>query len=274
MKIIVTEAQLKYLVENVETTNNDKDDCLPEKITEWNEVDYSIKDIKDGKILNYGDKDTKEGNALKKIQKKLGIGVDGEYGIGTLKALSKSLSIDLCKQKDYSIPIGVNGIKKLGIDENLVITKENREDYILASTLVIENFNASQEELYAILSSIKNRANTCNKSMEHMVLIPKQYSTWDYYNKLDVEGKKKELKDRLENHIENKNLDKFLKVVKDFKKSGTLTKVNHYFTKERADKADSMELDTPIAKSYRNNKNTVQRIGDHVFWWDTSHRCN
>jgi hypothetical protein len=274
MKIIVTETQLKYLVENVESTNNTKDDCLPEKITEWNEVDYSIKDVKGGKILNYGDKDTKNGNALKKIQKKLGIGVDGEYGVGTLKALAKELDIDLCKQKDYNIPIGPNSIKKLGIKENLVITKENREDYILASTLVIENFNASNTELFAILSSIKNRANTCNKSMEHMVLIPKQYSTWDYYNKLDKEGKKKELKERLENHIENKNLDKFLKVVKDFKGSGSLTKVNHYFTKELAKKADNMELNSPIAKSYRKNKKSIQRIGDHVFWWDSSHRCN
>ena len=274
MKIIVTETQLKYLVENVESTKNTKDDCLPKKITEWREVDYSVKDIKGGKTLNYGDKDAKNGNALKKIQKKLGIGVDGEYGVGTLKALAEKLGIDLCKQKDKNIPIGPNGIKKLGIKENLVITKENREDYILASTLVIENFNASNTELFAILSSIKNRANTCNKSMEHMVLIPKQYSTWDYYNKLDKEGKKKELKERLENHIENKNLDKFLKVVKDFKGSGTLTKVNHYFTKELAKKADDMELNSPIAESYRNNKKSIQKIGDHIFWWDSSHRCN
>jgi len=274
MKIIITENQLKYIINEQNNTEVTEKKCLPEPIKEWNEVDYSVKDVKDGKILNYGDKDTKEGNALKKIQKKLGIGVDGEYGVGTLKALAKELDIDLCKQKDYNIPIGPNGMKKLGIKENLVITKENREDYILASTLVIENFNASNTELFAILSSIKNRANTCNKSMEHMVLIPKQYSTWDYYNELDKEGKKKELKERLENHIENKNLDKFLKVVKDFKGSGSLTKVNHYFTKDLANKADTMELNSPIAKSYRKNKKSIQRIGDHVFWWDSSHRCN
>lgn len=274
MKIIITENQLKYIINEQNNTEVTEKKCLPEPIKEWNEVDYSVKDVKDGKILNYGDKDTKEGNALKKIQKKLGIGVDGEYGVGTLKALAKELDIDLCKQKDYNIPIGPNGMKKLGIKENLVITKENREDYILASTLVIENFNASNTELFAILSSIKNRANTCNKSMEHMVLIPKQYSTWDYYNELDKEGKKKELKERLENHIENKNLDKFLKVVKDFKGSGSLTKVNHYFTEELAKKADNMELNSPIAKSYRKNKKSAQRIGDHVFWWDSSHRCN
>lgn len=273
MKIIVTETQLKYLVENVETTNNSKGDCLPEKITEWNEVNYTVKDIKDGKTLNYGDKDTKEGNALKKIQKKLGIIADGEYGYGTLNALAEKLGIDLCKQKDYKIPIGSNGLKKLDIKENIPITKENREDYILASTLVVENFNASDVELYAILSSIKNRSITCKRSMEDMVLIPKQYSTWDYYNTLGKEEKKVELKNRLENHVENKNLDKFLKVVKEYKKSGKLIKVNHYFTKERADKSDSMELNTAIAKSYRNNKNSVQKIGDHVFWWDLSHRC-
>lgn len=274
MKIIITENQLKYIINEQNNTEVTEKECLPEPIKEWNEVDYSVKDVKDGKILNYGDKDTKEGNALKKIQKKLGIGVDGEYGVSTLKALAKELDIDLCKQKDYNIPIGPNGMKKLGIKENLVITKENREDYILASTLVIENFNASNTELFAILSSIKNRANTCGESMEHMVLIPKQYSTWDYYNKLDKEGKKKELKERLENHIENKNLDKFLKVVKGFKRSGSLTKVNHYFTKELAKKADNMELNSPIAKSYRQNKESRQTIGDHVFWWDSSHRCN
>lgn len=270
MKIIITESQLKYILKE---QNNTKNECLPELVKEWNVVDYSVKDVKDGKILNYGDKDTKNGNALKKIQEKLGVVVDGEYGIGTLNALAKELDIKLCNQTDYNIPIGPNGIKKLGIKENIVITPENREDYILASTLVVENFNASKKELYAILSSIKNRANTCNKSMEDMVLLPKQYSTWDYYNTLSKKQKSMELKKRLENHLENKNLDEFLKVVKSFKQSGSLTKVNHYFTNDLAKDADNGELTSTIAKSYLNNKNSSKVIGDHTFWWDSSHRC-
>jgi len=273
MKIIITENQLEYIINEQNNTEVTEKECLPEPIKEWNEVDYSVKDVKDGKILNYGDKDTKNGNALKKIQKKLGVGVDGEYGVGTLKALAKELDIDLCKQKDYNIPIGPNGIKKLGIKENIVITKENREDYILASTLVVENFNASDKELYAILSSIKNRANTCGKTMEDMVLLPKQYSTWDYYNTLSKDDKFKELKDRLENHIENKNLNKFLKVVKGFKDSGSLTKVNHYFTNDLAKKAEEGKFTSDIAKSYLKNKKSSKVIGDHTFWWDKSHRC-
>jgi hypothetical protein len=270
MKIIITEDQLKYII------NEQEVECLPNPIKEWNEVNYLLKDVKDGKILNYGDKDTKNDNALKKIQKKLGVAVDGEYGVGTLKALAKKLDIKLCKQKDYNIPIGPIAVGRLFKKGTLTTTKENREDedHILASTLVIENFNGSNDELYAILSSIKNRANKCKKTMEDMVLLPSQYSTWNYYNTLDKEDKSKELKDRLENHIKNKNLNNFLKVVKDFKNSGTLTHVNHYFTNSLAKMANKGTLNSAIAKSYRKNKKSSKVIGGHTFWWDSEHRCN
>lgn len=129
MKIIITENQLEYIIKKQNNTKVKEKECLPKPVKEWNEVDYSVKNVKDGKILNYGDKDTKNGNALKKIQKKLGVGVDGEYGVGTLKALAKKLKIDLCKQKDYNIPIGPNGIKKLGIEENIKLNKDNLKDF-------------------------------------------------------------------------------------------------------------------------------------------------
>jgi len=265
--------ELTSLIE-IYSKESTEEECLPKPVEKWNEVNYSVKDIKEGKILNYGDRDTKNTNALKKIQDKLGVVIDGEYGVGTLKALAKELDIDLCEQTNYNIPIGPNAIKNLGIKESLIITKENREDYILASTLAIENQNAGKKELYAILSTIKNRADKCNKSMEYMVLLPQQYSTWNYYNGLSAEEKKKELKNRLENHIENKNLNNFLKVVKDFKKGGVISNYNHYFTNELADEADNGELTNSIAQSYLDNKDNSKVIGDHTFWWDKNHKCS
>ena len=122
--------------------------------------------------------------AIKRIQKKLRINDDGYYGKTMLRKLAKELDIDLCKQKNNDIPIGPNGLTKLGFFE-VTLPQEGTdeyENYILASTLVGECTRCKGDELFAIYSTIKRRSG--NESMVDTVLKPKQYSTWNGYNRL------------------------------------------------------------------------------------------
>ena len=41
MKIIITENQLEYIINEQNNTEVTEKECLPEPIKEWNEVDYS-----------------------------------------------------------------------------------------------------------------------------------------------------------------------------------------------------------------------------------------
>ena len=182
--------------------------CVPTGETEFNEVDVSFYDmVRNGSILNYGDYDLDKTHPIHVIQKKLGISSDGYYGKDMLKALSTKLNIDLCKQINNNIPLGPNGLKKLGLYVNI---PKDDEDYILASTLVGENQRAGTKELNAILSTIKNRADKCGYSMKDSVLKGKQYSTWNYFNRLDNEGKFEELHNRITNQ-KVKGFNKMLK---------------------------------------------------------------
>ena len=124
MKIIITENQLKTII----LKEQEEKKCLPEK-KEWNEVDYSVENIEKGDILNIWDKDTKDDNALKKIQVKLGLTDDGKYGTDTLEALAKKLNVDICKQKNNNIPVGKNTIKSLGIKSISKVKKEDLKDF-------------------------------------------------------------------------------------------------------------------------------------------------
>ena len=192
MRIVITENQYTTLVEQVGVR------CVPTGKTEFNKVSVSFYDmLRNGSILNYGDYDSDKTHPIYVIQKKLGINRDGYYGKDMLKALSINLDVDLCKQINNNIPLGPNALKKLGLYVNI---PENNEDYILASTLVGENQKADKKELNAILSTIKNRADKCGYSMKDSVLKGKQYSTWNYYNRLNDEGKFEELHNRIINH--------------------------------------------------------------------------
>ena len=139
-----------------------------------------------------------------------------------LKALSNQLNIDLCKQINNNIPLGPNGLKKLDL---YVEIPQDNEDYILASTLVGENQRAGEKELNAILSTIKNRADKCGYSMKDSVLKGKQYSTWNYFNKLNEEQQLQELYNRITNQ-KTKGFGKMLKIVENFNDSD-LINVNH-----------------------------------------------
>ena len=261
MRITITENQYGRLFEQKEIP------CMPTGETQFNKVDISFYDILyNGVILNYGDQDLDKTHPIWVIQKKLGIGRDGYYGKDMLKTLSTELDVDLCKQSNNNIPIGPNGLKQLGL--YIDIPKDN-EDYILASTLVGENQNGSDEELKAILSTIKHRADKCGYTMKDSVLKGKQYSTWNYYNTLGTEGQFKELNNRITNQ-KQKGFDNMLKIVEGFG-SEDLIKVNHYVN------SDIVDLSTgntrTIAVSYNNNKTTAKEIGDHTFWWDKRHPC-
>lgn len=272
MKILVTETQFKKVL--LGEQEEKKDDCIPELPKTWNTVNYSLHDVLGGKILHYGDEDSNDLNTLKLIQKRLNslnnehFSIDGKYGPNILKRLSKFLNIDLCEQKNNDIPIGPKTLKKLGL--NFSITPENKENYILASTLVGERLNGAKDELFAILSTIKNRGIKCKKTMEEMVLLPKQYSTWDYYNSLSDKEKEVELFNRVANQKAKGYFNKLLKIVKEFKNTKP-SPYNHYVAnyllKNIKTKSDS------IITSYKKNKDTSKEIGLHTFWWDDKHRC-
>ena len=272
MKIIVTENQLKKIV-----LKEQSDKCLKPSPKTWNTVNYSLDDIKNGKIIKFGDYDPKEGNAIKVIQTRLNDTLykgepDGKYGKGMLEQLSKILDIDLCKQKDNTINVGPNALKLLGISFD--ITPDLEEDYLLTTTLVGENVKGSQQELNAILSTIKNRAKKCGKSMKDILSIGKQYSTLNYYNSLSDKEKKQELYNRVLNQKLKPKYNRFddmFKKVQNFRKSKPLP-FNHYVAnyliKDYVNKSDS------LATSYTKNKETSKVIGDHTFWWDDKHRCS
>jgi len=261
MRIIITENQYTRLFEQQEVK------CVPTGETKFSQVDVSFYDmLYNGSILNYGDYDLDKTHPIRVIQKKLGISSDGYYGKDMLKVISTELDIDLCKQFNSNIPLGINGLKQLGLYVD--IPKDN-EDYILASTLVGENQTAGKDELNAILSTIKNRANKCGYSMKDSVLKGKQYSTWNYFNRLDEEGQFKELHNRITNQ-KIKGFDKMLKVVEGFSDKD-LIKVNHYVNPSIVDLSTASTR--TIAKSYNSNKNTAKKIGEHIFWWDKRHSC-
>tara|TARA_R110000744_G_scaffold210881_1_gene329981 strand:+ start:447 stop:1238 length:792 start_codon:yes stop_codon:yes gene_type:complete len=263
MRIIITENQYGRLFEQEQVS------CVPTGETIFNNVDISFYDILyNNSILKYGMCDKDDTHPIWVIQKKLGIHRDGCYGKDMLEALSVELDIDLCNQTNNDIPLGPNGLESLG---NWVkIPKDEMQEYILASTLVGENQTAGEEELKAILSTIKKRAIKCGYTMKDSVLKGKQYSTWNYYNTLGTQEKKYE---ELNNRISNqkvKGFDRMLGIVTGFSDTDVI-EVNHYVN------PDIVDLSTgntrTIAVSYNNNKKSAKEIGDHIFWWDKRHSC-
>ena len=256
MRIIITENQYGRLFEQEKVL------CVPTAKTQFNTVDISFYDmLYNSSILNYGDYDEDKTHSIWVMQKKLGIHRDGYYGKDMLEALALKLNIDLCKQSNNNIPIGTNGLKQLGL---YVDIPEDNEDYILASTLVGENQTAGETELQAILSTIKNRADKCGYSMKDSVLNGKQYSTWNYFNRLDTEGQLEELYNRITNQ-KQKGFDRMLKIVQNFGDEDVI-KVNHYVNPDIVDLSTASTR--TIAVSYNNNKSSANKIGDHMFWWD------
>ncbi len=284
MKIIISERQLKNVIlrEQVEETPpKTSDECAPKSPKQWNKVNYTLDDVKNGSIIKFGDSDPKNGNAIKLIQHRLNdfewdSQPDGKYGSGMLKQLSHFLDIDLCKQNNNTINIGPNALKLLGL--SFEITEEMEEDYLLATALVGENVKGTQQELNAILSTIKNRISHCPnlKTMTDVLSIDGQYSTLNHYNDLDNDKDKKiELYNRiLKQKLSPKynDFDGMLKKVQRFRKTTPL-RYNHYFTNTLAKKAKEGTYNEAVAKSYRNNIKTSKQIGDHTFWWDETHRC-
>ena len=241
MRIIITENQYGRLFEQEEIP------CVPTAETQYYEVDVTIYDImNNGAILHYGEEDMNEMGAIKRIQKKLGIKIDGYYGPTMLETLSTTLGIEL-GLFDTTIP-------KDDTDEYI--------NYILASTLVGECNRCGKDELFAIYSTIKRRS---KGSMVDVVLKPKQYSTWNGYNGSD--DKKEFLVTRISEQ-KRKGFDEMLSLVKEFRNKSPL-KYNHYVNPTIVD----LENDNrSIAKSYRDSKESAKQIGKHLFWWDKKHK--
>ena len=263
MRIIITENQYGRILEQEEIL------CVPTAETQYYEVDVTVYDIMNkGAIIHYGEEDMNKMGAIKRIQKKLRINDDGFYGKAMLRKLAEELGVDLCKQKNNDIPIGPNGLTKLGFFE-VTLPQEGTdeyENYILASTLVGECTRCKSDELFAIYSTIKRRSG--NESMVNTVLKPKQYSTWNGYNKLTNDEDKIEfIINRISTHKEI-GFDDMLSQVKQFRNKSPL-KYNHYVNPTIVDLENS---NRSIAKSYRDNKESSKQIGKHLFWWDKKHK--
>tara|TARA_Y100000034_G_C6863775_1_gene393441 strand:- start:263 stop:1042 length:780 start_codon:yes stop_codon:yes gene_type:complete len=259
MRITITENQYTRLFEQEEIS------CAPTGDTEYKEVDVTIYDIMNGgKILYYGDKDLNDMGAIKRIQVKLGINDDGYYGPTMVETIANKLGIDLCNDKWTDYSVGSKTLPKLGLFDT-TIPNEDTEDYvnyILASTLVGECNRCRKDELFAIYSTIKHRS---KGSMVDAVLKPKQYSTWNSYNKSD--DKKLFLQLRIAEQ-KRKGFDEMLSLVKGFRNKSPL-KYNHYVNPTIVDLENSKRS---IAKSYRDSKESSKQIGKHLFWWDKKHK--
>jgi hypothetical protein len=59
-----------------------------------------------------------------------------------------------------------------------------------------------------------------------------------------------------------------LPLVKGFRNKSPL-KYNHYVNPTIVDLENSKR---PIAKSYRDSKESAKQIGKHLFWWDKKHK--
>ena len=260
MHISITQILQELIYEQLEVP------CIPTGDTVYVDVDISIYDVmNNGVILHYGDYDPNKKGAIKRIQKKLGIKIDGYYGPTMLETLSTTLDIDLCDQKDNVIPIGPNALTKLGLFD-VKLPDENTDEYvnyILASTLVGECNRCGKDELFAIYSTIKHRSGKSN--MVEAVLKPKQYSTWNRYNNAD--DKLEFLTTRISTQ-KRKGFDEMLSLVKEFRNKSPL-KYNHYVNPTIVDLETSKRS---IAKSYRDNIESSKQIGEHMFWWDKKHK--
>ena len=75
----------------------------------------------------------------------------------------------------------------------------------------------------------------------------------------------------LDGYNPTQNMRSKTKIVENFS-DGDVIKVNHYLNPN----AIQFDLETSkksIAQSYRNNKKSSKKIGDHIFWWDKNHSC-
>ena len=261
MRIIITENQYTRLFEQEEVS------CAPTGVTAWNDVDISVYDVmNNGKILYYGDRDPNDMGAIKRIQDKLGISVDGYYGPTMVETIANKLGYDLCKDTWTNYSVGSKTLPKLGLFDTTIPEEDTEEyvNYILASTLVGECNRCTKEELFAIYSTIEHRS---KGSLVDVVLKPLQYSTWNSYNNSD--DKEEALITRISEQ-KRKGFDTMLSTVKGFRDKSPL-KYNHYLNPN----AINFDLETSkrsIAQSYRNSKENSKQIGNHLFWWDKRHK--
>ena len=260
MRIIITENQYTRLFEQEEVS------CVPTGDT-YTTVDISVYDIMNrGKKLEFGMKDPNDMGAIKRIQNKLGIKVDGKYGPTMVETIANKIGIDLCKDKWTNYSVGDKTLPRLGLFDTTMPKKDTEDyvNYILASTLVGECNRCTKEELFAIYSTIKHRS---KGSLVDAVLKPKQYSTWNGYN--SSKDKEEYLITRISEQ-KRKGFDEMLSTVKGFINKSPL-KYNHYVNPT----AITFDLETSqrsIAKSYRDNKESSKQIGNHMFWWDKRHK--
>jgi spore germination cell wall hydrolase CwlJ-like protein len=193
MKIIITEEQLNYLVENINPCpEGKKEDKL-----------VTLDDLKKGGIINKGYCNSKSDSAIVKIQKMLqdkGLldrsSYPGYYGDKTREAIKKLFDdkvngekigpktlAKLEKPKTTETPTKKSGIVSKGEAEK-IFNKLSYDQKVLVCTLLGEAGGEKnpKRDMTAIANVLKNRAKKGHMKKTTMVaqaLIPYQFSMWN-----------------------------------------------------------------------------------------------
>lgn len=190
MKIVITETQLAYLLEN---TNP-----CPEGQKE-NEL-ITIDQIRDGKIIEKGYCNSKDESAIVKIQKLLQDkklldtkSHNGYYGDKTQEAIKKLWEPDNVKgtqigKKTLEKLEGEKKEEKPKLEETTTFSDLSEKNKKIVCTLLGEAGGESDayKSMQAVANVLKNRADNnfmgYGSSVEKQALANKQFSMWNKYN--------------------------------------------------------------------------------------------
>ena len=263
MKIIITENQLKKLIEpKTPCLNNKEEDDL-----------ITVDDmIKKEKKIGLGYCNGSNSSAIVFAQKKLKslgfLNWDGDlgyFGNLTLKSLCKFLGYEEC---EGTIQIGKETIAKLKNDEGTaksLFNKLNNTEKVLVSTLIGEagGEDIPYKGMLAVANVLKNRGKINHENRGDtpykQALNPSQYSMWNTYNS----GKKKmeEIYKLYENHDEMKNAIKIVNNINSIKDiTGGST---HYYNSKKTGGFPWKKV-IPYGRKTKIWKE-LKKIGSHTF---------
>lgn len=263
MKIIITESQLKFLIETTELckagTGNKVRDTL-----------VTLDDLRNGKIIEKGYCNDSENSAIVKIQKMMKEqdlldfdGILGYYGDKTQNAV-KTLFLP---QEVEGIQIGKKTLEKLenGGGDKKTANDLASKDYIygvdpqevIAATLIGEaGGETNSNSLRAIYDVLENRAgNNIDYELAYKALQRLQFSCWN-----DIGRNSSEIQSYINDKKEHSKWDDAMSIVKS-KDSGNVTKgATHYYA-YKGPNAISIEDGPDWLKEMK----TTTNIGNHKF---------
>ena len=273
MKIIVTENQLKKLVNEVNFNPCPKGVEVNEKIT--------IKDLINGKTIPFGYCNNDSDSAIVKIQDKLQQKKlmskslpKGYFGNNTLESICKLMDVKNC---DKTVKIGKKTISKLfSKDENSLFDELSDDDKIVVLTIVAEA--GGEENTYnamkAVANVLYNRLPSTNitsefkkyPTMSSQAMVNKgDFSCW---NSKNYDGKTKEEVYEMWDVKNHKQLNNAIKILKgDYKNDITGGSTHYYNSKKTGGFPWKKKIKHNSNKNYTWYKEwkPLKKIGNHKF---------